>query len=100
MVKSFEPLQSWFYICGFGILCGAVGYLYRRNAARFGRQSAEATADTPRLLRWLNHPTFTDAEWVSRYRTLGLAHLILGCLCFVAGIVMILVTAYRMLIAP
>jgi hypothetical protein len=98
MVKHFETIQSWFYICGFGILCGAAGYVFRRNAAKFGRQSAEATVDTPRMLRWLNHPKYTEAEWVSRYRSLGLAHMILGGLCFVAGVVMIIVTASRMLV--
>lgn len=98
MVKHFETIQSWFYICGFGILCGAAGYLFRRNAAKFARQSAEATADAPRMWRWVNHPSYTEAEWVSRYRSLGLAHMILGCLCFLVGIVMIIVTASRIFV--
>jgi hypothetical protein len=95
MVKHAETILSWFYFCGFGILCGVVGYFYRRNAAKFGRQSAEAMTGTPRMLRWLLHPS-TEAEFVSLYRSAGLAQMIGGCVCLVAGIVMIIVTTIRM----
>ena len=97
MVKPVGTLLSWFYVCGFGILCGVVGYIFRRNAAKFGRQSAEAMAGTPHMLRWLHYPKYTEAEFVSRYRSAGLAQMIMGCLCLVAGIVMMIVTAARML---
>jgi hypothetical protein len=99
MVKPLDTMLSWFYICGFGIMCGVVGYFFRRNAVQFGRQSAESAASTPRMLRWLNHPKHTEAEFVSRYRSLGLGHMILGCVCLAVGVVMILAAAIRMLVA-
>jgi hypothetical protein len=96
MVKQGETILFWFYFCGFGVLCGVVGYFFRRNAAKFGRQSAEAMTGTPRMLRWLNHPKYTEAEFVLRYRSAGLAQMIMGCVWLVAGIVMIIVTTIRM----
>jgi hypothetical protein len=96
MVKHAETILSWFYFCGFGILCGVVGYFFRRNAAKFGQQSAQAMTGMPRMLRWLNHSKYTEAEFVSRYRSAGLAQMIMGCVCLVAGVAMIIVTAVRM----
>jgi hypothetical protein len=95
MAKHVETILSWFYFCGFGMLCGVVGYLLRRNAAKFGRQSAEAMTGTPRMLRWLYYPECTEAEFVWRYRSAGLAQMIMGCVFLVAGIVMIVVTTIR-----
>lgn len=98
-MKVVETLLSWVYLCGFGIVFGVVGYYFRRNAEKFGRQSAEAGEGMPRMLRWLNYPKYSEAEFVALYRNAGLVQMVMAVVGLVAGIVMIIVTTIRIFIA-
>ncbi len=99
MVRVVEKLLSWGFVCGFGIVCGVVGYYVRRNAEKLGRQCAESRNGMPRILRWLSRPTYSEAEFAWLYRSAGLGQMIMAVVLLVAGVVMIIVTTIRLFIA-
>jgi hypothetical protein len=85
MVNVFEKVLSAFYLSGFAVLCGALGYYHYRYAEELCRRGAEATKDMPRFFRWLSQSKFfSSPECVSRYRATGIAQMV------VAGLFLIL----------
>jgi hypothetical protein len=90
MLKLLETLWSSFWLCGFAIVLGVGGYFVCRRAEAWGRQAAEATAHLPPMLRWLCGREYSSAEFIWRYRLVGIGALVVAGICFVYAAVAII----------
>ena len=97
MLKLLETLWSSFCLCGYAIVLGLGGYFACRHAEAWGRQAAEATADPPRMLRWLYDREYTPAKFIWGYRIAGVGAMVLASICLVYAVATVAETFVRVL---
>jgi hypothetical protein len=92
MIKLLDTLWSSLCLGAFGIVMGVAGYLVRRNADRWGRQAAEASAHPRPMLRWVYGRPVSATIFAERYRLTGIAAMAMGVIWLVYAAITIVAT--------